>query len=149
MNKTFEHLLSKQITGQYDPILYQRISAYKRHHSCQTTLLSLVEDGKSAVDRKELAYILTTDISSHSLIVKKLGAYGFEHNSLNLLKYFDNRLNRVKIGNVTSDWKKIFACPQGSCFGPLLWNLFQNDMCFQDTNANLSMQADDHQMYNI
>ena len=79
MNKTFEHPLSKQITAHYDPILYQRISAYKKHHSCQNTLLSLVEDWKSALDRKEIAYILTTDISKafdslyHSLIVKKAG----------------------------------------------------------------------------
>ena len=98
--------------------------------------LSLVEDWKSAVDRKELAYILTNDMSkafdslSHSLIVKKLEACGFEHNSLNLLRsYFDKRLNRVKIGDVTSDWKKrVLGDPQGSSFGPLLWNLFQNDM---------------------
>ena len=98
--------------------------------------LSLVEDWKSAVDRKELAYILTNDMSKafdplcHSFIVKKLEAYDFEHNSLNLLRsYFDNRLNRVKIGDVTSDWKKrVLGCPQGLSFGPLLWNLFQNDM---------------------
>ena len=98
--------------------------------------LSLVEDWKSAVDRRELAYILTNDMSKacdslcHSLIVKKLKAYGFEHNSLNLPRwYFDKRLNRVKTGDVTSDLKKrVLRYPQGSSFGPLLWNLFQNDM---------------------
>jgi len=77
---------------------------------------------------KELAYILTTDMSKafdslrHSLVVKKLEAYGFGHNSLNLLRsYFDNRLNRVKIGDVTSDWKKmVLGCLQASfqhCWG--------------------------------
>ena len=82
VNKTFEHMLSKQVTGHYDPTLYQR-----RHHSCQTTLLRLVEDWKSAVDRKELVYIPTTDMSKafdslcHSLVVKKLEAYGFGQNS--------------------------------------------------------------------
>ena len=103
--------------------------------------LSLVEDWKSAVDRKELAYILTNDMSKafdslcHSLIVEKLEAYGFEHNSLNLLRsHFDNGLNRVKIGDVTSDWKKrVLGDPQGSSFGPLLWNLFQNDMPSRET----------------
>ena len=80
---TFEHMLSKQATGDYDPTLYQRMTAYRRHYSCQTTLRRLVEDWKSAVDRKELVYILTTDMSKafdslcHSLIVKKLEAYGF------------------------------------------------------------------------
>lgn len=131
------------------------MTAYRRHHSCQTTLLRLVEDWKSAVDRKELVYILSTDLSkafdslSHSLIVKKLEAYGIGQNSLNLLRsYFDNRLNRVKIKGVTSDWKRmVLGCPQGSSFGSLLWNLFQNDMSFHINNANWSMYADDHQMY--
>ena len=101
---TFEHMLSKQVTGLYDPTLYQRMTAYRRHYSCQTTLHRLLEDWKSAVDRKELVYILTTDMSKafdclcHSLIVKNLEAYGFGQNSLNLLRScFDNRLNRVTI----------------------------------------------------
>ena len=89
------------------------------------------------------------DSLCHSLIVKKLEAYGFGQNSLNLLRsFFDNRLNRVKIKDVTSDWKRmVLGCPQGSSFGPLRWNLFQNDMSFHINNANLSMYADDHQMY--
>ncbi|PFX17471.1 putative RNA-directed DNA polymerase from transposon BS [Stylophora pistillata] len=115
----------------------------------------LVEDWKSSVDRKELVYILSTDLSkafdflSHSLIVKKFEAYGIGQNSLNLLRsYFDNRLNRVKIKGVTSDWKRmVLGWPQGSSLGPLLWNLFQNDMSFHINNATLSMYAGDHQMY--
>lgn len=47
-----------------------------------------------------------------------------------------------------SDWKYMKkGCPQGSSFGPLIWNLFQNDMAQQVTNSNLTMYADDHQMY--
>ena len=41
------------------------------------------------------------------------------------------------------------GCPQGSSFGPLLWNIFQNDLTYQITDANLSMYADDHQIYVI
>ena len=71
---------------------------------------------KSTVDRKDLAYILTTNISKafdslcQSLSVKKLELYGFEHTSLNLLRsYFDNR---VEINDVTSDWKMLnYHCP--------------------------------------
>ena len=51
------------------------------------------------MDRKELVYILTTDMRKafdslcHSLIVKKLEAHGFGQNSLNLLRsYFDKTL---------------------------------------------------------
>ena len=50
VNKNFEQLLRKQITGQYDLTLHQRMTARKTHHSCLTTMLSLVKDWKSAVD---------------------------------------------------------------------------------------------------
>ena len=38
------------------------------------------------------------------------------------------------------------GCPQGSALGPLLWNIFQNDLAYE-INSNLSRYADDHQIY--
>ena len=62
--------------------------------------------------------------------------------------YFSNRQNRVKLNGVTSNWKDaVRGCPQGSSFGPLLWNIFQNDMTYIVNDASLSMYADDHQLY--
>ena len=39
------------------------------------------------------------------------------------------------------------GCPQGSTFGPLMWNIFQNDMRNIISDANVSMFADDHQVF--
>ena len=51
--------------------------------------------------------------------------------------FFENRKKRVKIRTAKSEWKHMKrGCPQGSSFGPVIWNLFQNDM-----------YANDHQMY--
>lgn len=84
VNKTFEHMFSKQVTGHYDPTLYQRLTAYRRHCSRKTTYLARGRvNGNPAVDRKELVYILTTDKSKafdspcHFRIVKKLEACSF------------------------------------------------------------------------
>ena len=41
VDEIFEHLLSKQIAGHFDSTLYQRMTAYRRQHSCETTLLTL------------------------------------------------------------------------------------------------------------
>lgn len=58
--------------------------------------------------------------------------------------FFSGRLNRVKVGKATSDWEEMKrGCPQGSSFGPLLWNLYQNDLSYVK-NTNLTMYADDH-----
>ena len=84
-----------------------------------------------------------------NIYIYKLDAYGFDTNSLHLIRsFFKDRLNRVKLNDVTSEWKSMErGCPQGSSFGPLLWNIFQNDMAFHVTKSNLTMYADDHQLY--
>ena len=91
------------------------------------------------------------DSLSHTLILKKFEAYGFGTSSLNLMRsFFEGRMNRVKVGKAKSEWKSMKrGCPQGSSFGPMIWNIFQNDMAQQVRNSNLTMYADDHQMYKI
>ena len=108
------------------------------------------------MDNKQKALLLSMDMSKAfdsvlpSLTVAKLGAYGFNDKSLQLMRsYFKDRLNRVKVGKATSDWNVMKrGCPQGSSFGPTLWNLYQNDLSYHINEiANLNMYADDHQMY--
>ena len=91
------------------------------------------------------------DSLSYPLLIKKLEAYGFERGAIEVMRsYFTNQQNRVKLQDTVSEWKMMErGCPQGPSFGPLLWNLFQNDMPLQVTEANLTMYADDHQIYAI
>ena len=39
------------------------------------------------------------------------------------------------------------GCPQGSSLGPLLWNIYQNDLFYAGVKSQLSAYADDHQLY--
>ena len=59
-----------------------------------------------------------------ALTIKKLEAYGFGNRSLDLMQsFFHRRLSRVKINGHTSEWKTMIRdYPQGTAFGPLLWN---------------------------
>ena len=86
---------------------------------------------------------------SHSLKIKKLEAYGFGSGSLDLMgSIFENRRNWVKMGEITSIWKPMKrGSPKGSSFGPLLWNMFQNDLPLHVENGNITMYADDHQLH--
>ena len=116
------------------------MTVYKEKYSCEVTLLTLVEEWKQAVDRKELVSIISSNMSKAfdslcpALSIKKLEAYGFDNCSLDLTRSFFNKIfNRVKINGHTSEWKTMTrGCPQGTAFGPLLWNMFQNDMVYHD-----------------
>lgn len=54
----------------------------------------------------------------------------------------------MRIDPVTSNLVVVKRrCPQGSRFGPLMWNIFQNDMSNITSDANVSIYADDHQVF--
>ena len=99
VDKVFETLLSKQITKTMNPHLYQKMTAYRKTHSCETTLIRLTVDWKMAADHKEYVTVLSTDMSKASafdslhpaLMIQKLKAYGFNEPSLNLLRSFFER----------------------------------------------------------
>ena len=106
----------------------QCITAYRKSHSRETILIALVEHWKLAREKRQSVAVLSTDMSKAfeflhlSLLLRKLRAYGFEENLLNLLRfYLTDRQNRVKLGLVTSNWHTVNrGCPQGSALGLLL-----------------------------
>ena len=147
VNKIFEQKLIDQVTKYIDPHLSTRMSVYRKSYRSQTALLKLVEDWKLSLDNGQIVGIISADTSKAfdsllpALMIRKLKAYNFSEQSLTLLRsYFEQRQGRVKLGTVTSEWQKIKkGCPQGSCFGPLLWNIFQNDLFFSIKHCQLSM----------
>lgn len=56
VNKVFEQLISRQITTVFDIHLRDCLSAYRKHHSCETTLIALVEDWKVAIVYQLVSY---------------------------------------------------------------------------------------------
>ena len=154
INKIFEQLLSSQISGCFNSRLCDYLTAYRKRHSCETALLYLTECWRLSLDNGECVGLLSTDMSKAfdcmypPLLLAKLRAYDFDDLSLKLMTwYFENRQGRVKLGNTTSGWRKVErGCPQGSSFGPLLWNLFQNDLTYV-MKSNICMFADDHQFF--
>ena len=65
-----------------------------------------------------------------------------------LLDYLINRKQKTKIGSYFSSWYDInTGVPQGSILGPLLFNIFINDLCLSITNSEVCSFADDNTLY--
>ena len=147
--------MQKQIIGHIEKYLFPYLCGYRKRYNAEYVLISLIEKWKKFLDNHGYAGAILMDLSkafdtlNHELLIAKLHVYGFSRKSLKLVNsYLKNRWQRTKINKSFSSWTELLlGVPQGSVLGPLLFNIYINDLLWVNEQTNVCNYADDTTLY--
>jgi hypothetical protein len=139
LSKLIETAVCNQLTDHINThkLWHPNQSAYRKHHSVESALLSVSSSILQSLDRRRNVMFLMLDLSAafdtvdHSILLDTLcNNFGIKGAALSWIRsYLSDRSFRVKCGNTFGKIVRLHTgVPQGSILGPILFNCYMTPL---------------------
>ncbi len=157
ISKIAEKVIKFQLQGHLDRnhIVTDCQFGFRKNHSTEACVLSMLNTLYEDTDAGKIGGVIFIDLKkafdtvSHNILLRKLTSIGISNSSLPWFdSYLRGRTQLTRVSGKSSDQRDIsIGVPQGSILGPVLFQIYVNDLPTYMSSCQISMFADDTAIY--